>query len=60
MTTGRLLILIRDSETTRQAVDTCVIVPQYCHNPINGWLKYDHRLMYKKYATPLPYLWEVG
>ena len=20
----------------------------------NGWLKYDHRLMYKKYTTPLP------
>ena len=26
----------------------------------NGWLKYDHRLMYKKYTTPLPYLWDVG
>ena len=26
----------------------------------NGWLNYDHRLMYKKYTTPLPYSWDVG
>ena len=26
----------------------------------NGWLSYDHRLMYKKYITPLPYLWDEG
>ena len=26
----------------------------------NGWLKYDHRVMYKKYTSPLPYLWDVG
>ena len=22
----------------------------------NGWLKYDHRVMYKKYTTPLPHM----
>ena len=36
-------------------VDGSVIVPHDCHKIKNGWLKYDHRLMYKKYANPLPY-----
>ena len=33
--------------------------PQICnislnHHIKNGWLKYDHRVMNKKYTTPLP------
>ena len=34
-----------------------VIVHYNCQKFYNGWLKYDHRLMYKKYTTrvyPLP------
>ena len=42
------------SEAARQAVDRSVIVPQNCHYNQNGWPKYDHRVMYKKYTTPLP------
>ena len=49
-----------DSEVARQAVDRIVIVPHNCHYNQNGWLKYDHRVMYKKYTTPLPYSWDVG
>ena len=43
-----------DSEAARQAVDRIVIVPHNCHYNQNVWLKYDHRVMYKKYTTPLP------
>ena len=43
-----------DSAAARQAVDRSVIVPYNCHYNQNGWLKYNHRGMYKKYATPLP------
>ena len=31
-----------------------VIVPHNCHYNQNGWLKYDHRVMYKINTTPLP------
>ena len=37
-----------------------VIVSHICHLLKNGWLKYNHRVMYKKYTSPLPYLWDVG
>ena len=41
-------------------VDKNVIVPHYHHlTSKNGWLKYDHRVMYKKYTTSLPSLWDV-
>ena len=44
-----------DSEAARQAVDRIVIVPHNCHYNQNGWrLKYDHRVMCKKYTTPSP------
>ena len=43
-----------DSEVARQAVDRSVIVPHNCHYNQNGRLKYDHRVMYKKFTTPLP------
>ena len=45
-----------DSEVVRQAVDRSVIVPHNCHYNQNGWLKYDHRVMYKKYTTPCPHM----
>ena len=28
-----------------------------CHSFKNGWLKYDHRVMYKKYTIPCPIYW---
>ena len=34
-------------------LDKYVIVPHYHHYIKNGWLKYDHRVMYKKYTTPV-------
>ena len=40
----------------RQAVDMSVIVHHNCHYNQNGWLKYDHRVMYKKYTTPCPHM----
>ena len=41
-------------------VDKNVIVPRYHHLPAkNGWLKYGHRVMSKKYTTFLPSLWDV-
>ena len=43
-----------DSEVVRQAVDRSVIVPHNCLYNQNGWLKYNHRVMYKKHTTPLP------
>ena len=41
-------------ETTRRVVDRTVIVPHNFHLLKNGWLKCDHRVMYKKYTTPCP------
>ena len=43
-----------DSEAAWQVVDRSVIVPHNCYYNQNGWLKYNHRVMYKKYTTPLP------
>ena len=40
---------------TWQVVDRSVIIPHNCHYNQNGWLKYDHRLTYKKYTTALPF-----
>ena len=40
---------------TRPVVDRIVIVPHNCHLLKNGCLKYDHRVMYKKYTTSLPF-----
>ena len=31
------------------------MVPHNFHCNQNGCVKYDHKLMYKKYTTPLPY-----
>ena len=42
------------SDATRGVVERSVIVPHNCHYNHNGWLKYDHRLMYKKYTNPCP------
>ena len=42
-----------DSDMAR--IDRIVIVPHNCALNQNGWLKYDHWLMYKKYTGPLPY-----
>ena len=49
-----MIISRLDSEAARQAVDRSVIVPHNCHYNQNGWLKYDHRVMYKKHTNPLP------
>ena len=44
-----------DSNDIMVVVDKNVIVPHYHHlTSKNGWLKYDHRVMYKKYTTSLP------
>ena len=43
-----------DSDMARRVVDRCVIVPHNRHWLKNGWLKYDHRIMYKKYTAPCP------
>ena len=43
-----------DSEAERQAVDRSVIVPHNCHYNQNGWLKYDQRVIYKKYTILWP------
>ena len=37
-------------------INNLVIVPHNCHYNQNGWLKYDHRVMYKKYTTPCPHM----
>ena len=42
-------------------LDKNVIVPHYHHYTQNGGLKYDHRVMYKKYLYyPPVLLWDVG
>ena len=49
-----------DSNDIMVVVDKNVIVPHYHHlTSKNGWLKYDHRVTYKKYTTSLPSLWDV-
>ena len=50
----RLFLLAMDSDMARRVVDRCVIVPHNRHWLKNGWLKYDHRIMYKKYTAPCP------
>ena len=43
------------SEEGMVGADRNVVVPNFHHCKYqNGWLKYDHRIMYKKYTTSLP------
>ena len=35
-------------------VDRNMIIPHNCHSIKNGWITYDHRVMYKKYTAPCP------
>ena len=50
-----------DSNYIKKVVDKNVIVPHYHHYTQNGGLKYDHRVMYKKYLYyPPVLLWDVG
>ena len=35
-------------------VDRYAIVPHNCHYNQNGWLQYEHGIVYKKYSTPCP------
>ena len=49
-----------DSKDINVVVDKNVIVPHYHHlTSKNGWLKYDQRVMHKKYTTSLRSLWDV-
>ena len=49
-----------DSNYIKKVVDKNVIVPHYHHlTSKNGWLKYDQRVMHKKYTTSLRSLWDV-
>ena len=56
------LIIIQERRQARQHISgtnykrRSVIIPLNCHYNQNGWLKYDHRVMYKKYTTPCPHM----